>query len=139
MSARRLEEVAPNTEPVRAFAPKPRLPKGRAVRATKRETSDRLDDSPWNTRHHCGMGEVYRAEDTVLERDVAVKLVDVQWLRDGETVLLLRKEETKFGTRLLQEAQAMAKLNHRNICQFYDVVPFGDELAIVMGYIPGDG
>ena len=53
-----------------------------------------------------GMGEVYRARDTRLHRDVAIKFSDAQ-----------------FSERFEREAQAIAALNHPNICQIYDIGP----------------
>jgi eukaryotic-like serine/threonine-protein kinase len=53
-----------------------------------------------------GMGEVYRARDSRLNRDVAVKV-------SGE----------RFGERFEREARAIAALNHPNICTLYDVGP----------------
>jgi serine/threonine protein kinase len=63
-----------------------------------------------------GMGEVYRARDTRLGRDVAVKV-------SAET----------FSERFEREARAIAALNHPNICQLYDV---GDNY-LVMELIDG--
>jgi Tol biopolymer transport system component/predicted Ser/Thr protein kinase len=51
-----------------------------------------------------GMGEVYRARDTRLDRIVAIKLIQDQ-----------------FSARFEREARAIAALNHPNICQIYDV------------------
>src|ERR1700693_442602 len=53
-----------------------------------------------------GMGEVYRARDTRLNRDVAVKVSAEQ-----------------FSERFEREARAIASLNHPNICHLYDVGP----------------
>ena len=53
-----------------------------------------------------GMGEVYRAEDARLNRDVAIKVAGAE-----------------FGERFEREAKAIAALNHPNICQIYDVGP----------------
>jgi serine/threonine-protein kinase len=53
-----------------------------------------------------GMGEVYRARDTRLNREVAVK-VSVE----------------QFSERFEREARAIAALNHPNICHLYDVGP----------------
>ena len=63
-----------------------------------------------------GMGEVYRARDTRLDRIVAIKIV---------------KEE--FSERFEREARVVAALNHSNICQLYDVGPN----YLVMEYIEG--
>src|SRR6266436_4029626 len=53
-----------------------------------------------------GMGEVYRARDTRLDREVAIKISAEQ-----------------FSERFEREARAIAALNHPNICQLYDVGP----------------
>jgi serine/threonine protein kinase len=53
-----------------------------------------------------GMGEVYRARDARLNRDVAIKVSDAQ-----------------FSERFEREAKAIAALNHPNICQIYDIGP----------------
>src|SRR5258708_20728432 len=53
-----------------------------------------------------GMGEVYRARDLRLNRDVAIKVSAAQ-----------------FSERFEREAKAIAALNHPNICQLYDVGP----------------
>ena len=57
-----------------------------------------------------GMGEVYRAHDAILGRDVALKV-------------LLRElaDEPDRRARLLQEARAAASLNHPNICTIHEV------------------
>ncbi len=57
-----------------------------------------------------GMGEVYRARDTTLKRDVAIKVLPEYWSRDPER---LRRFE--------QEAQATAALNHPNIVSIFHV------------------
>src|SRR3989442_2343566 len=59
-----------------------------------------------------GMGEVYRARDTRLGRDVAVKMMASAFADDPDR---LRRFE--------QEARAIAALNHPHICQIYDVGP----------------
>ena len=56
-----------------------------------------------------GMGAVYRAEDTLLERPVAIKFVSAAGLG------------TEGQARLLQEARAAARLNHPNIVAVHDV------------------
>ena len=53
-----------------------------------------------------GMGEVYRARDTRLHRDVAIKV-----------------SQEKFSDRFEREARSIAALNHPNICHLYDVGP----------------
>src|SRR6202163_4507047 len=63
-----------------------------------------------------GMGEVYRAYDSRLKRDVAIKVSAEQ-----------------FSERFEREAQAIAALNHPNICHLYDVGPN----YLVMEYIEG--
>ena len=57
-----------------------------------------------------GMGEVYRARDTRLGRDVAVKILPAAWAADPER-----------RARFEREAQAIAALNHPNICTIHDV------------------
>ena len=52
-----------------------------------------------------GMGEVYQARDTRLDRVVAIKV-----------------SQDKFSPRFEREARAVAALNHPSICQIYDVV-----------------
>src|SRR5690349_22664313 len=56
-----------------------------------------------------GMGEVYRARDTRLKRDVAIKVLPSAYAKDGER---LRRFE--------QEAQAASALNHPNILSIFD-------------------
>ncbi len=63
-----------------------------------------------------GMGEVYRATDMRLHRDVAIKV-----------------SAERFSERFAQEARAVAALNHPNICTVYDVGPD----YLVMEYIDG--
>jgi len=63
-----------------------------------------------------GMGEVYRAHDSRLHRDVAVKVSNAQ-----------------FSERFTREARAIAALNHTNICHLYDVGPD----YLVMEYVEG--
>src|SRR5579864_1220990 len=63
-----------------------------------------------------GMGEVYRARDPRLNRDVAIKISAAQ-----------------FSERFEREAKAIASLNHRNICHLYDVGPD----YLVMEYVEG--
>jgi serine/threonine protein kinase len=57
-----------------------------------------------------GMGEVYRARDTRLGRDVAIKVLPAAWSADGDRL-----------RRFAQEARAAAGLNHPHICTIYDV------------------
>jgi serine/threonine-protein kinase len=54
------------------------------------------------------MGEVYRARDTRLKRDVAIKILPDEFARDADRV-----------SRFQREAQLLASLNHPNISQVY--------------------
>jgi serine/threonine-protein kinase len=71
------------------------------------------------------MGEVYLARDRRLERDVAIK------------VLRRKIVPQSAEQRLVQEARHLARLNHKNIVQVYDLVLHEEGLAIVMEYVPG--
>ena len=74
-----------------------------------------------------GMGEVYLALDTKLDRKVAIKVLPPDFLADEN----LKK-------RLIREAQAAAKLDHPNICAIYDVNEADSFTFIVMQYIEGE-
>jgi eukaryotic-like serine/threonine-protein kinase len=73
-----------------------------------------------------GMGEVYRARDTKLGRDVALKVLPTELA-----------EEPERRARLLREARAAASLNHSNICTIYEVGEAGDRSYIAMEVIEG--
>jgi eukaryotic-like serine/threonine-protein kinase len=73
-----------------------------------------------------GMGEVYRAHDTKLGRDVALKLLPPQFARDPERV-----------ARFKREAKLLATLNHTNIAQIYGVEDSGETHYLVMEFVPG--
>jgi eukaryotic-like serine/threonine-protein kinase len=64
-----------------------------------------------------GMGEVYKARDTRLKREVAIKICAAQ-----------------FSERFEREALVIASLNHTNICQLYDVGPN----YLVMEFVDGE-
>jgi serine/threonine protein kinase/tetratricopeptide (TPR) repeat protein len=73
-----------------------------------------------------GMGEVYAAYDPELDRKVAVKL------------LRGRSPDAEGRTRLLREAQAMAKLSHPNVIVVFDVGTFGDSVFVAMEFVEGN-
>jgi eukaryotic-like serine/threonine-protein kinase len=74
-----------------------------------------------------GMGAVYLARDTALDRDVALK------------VLLARHaEDEEFVARFQREARASAKLNHANIVQIYTVDVESDPPYMAMEYVGGE-
>ena len=70
-----------------------------------------------------GMGTVYRARDTELDRTVAIKVLEVA---DGEA-----------RARLLHEARAASALNHPNIVTIHGVQQHGDVAFIVMEHVEG--
>src|SRR5712692_2423329 len=74
-----------------------------------------------------GMGEVYRARDTRLERTVAVKVLPANFSADAER---LRRFE--------QEARAAAALNHPNILAIYDIGAEHGSPYIVSELLDGD-
>jgi eukaryotic-like serine/threonine-protein kinase len=73
-----------------------------------------------------GMGEVYRARDTRLGRDVAVKVLPADRLSDP-----VRR------ARFEQEARAVAALNHPHIVTIHEIEKAGDTDFIVMELVPG--
>ena len=74
-----------------------------------------------------GMGEVYRAEDTRLGREVAIKVLPAYLSTDPAR-----------RARLEREARAIAAVTHPNICALYDVGREGDVEFLVLEYVQGD-
>ncbi|HVL69583.1 MAG TPA: protein kinase [Vicinamibacterales bacterium] len=74
-----------------------------------------------------GMGEVYRARDTTLQRDVAIKVLPDLFAGDAERL-----------ARFEREAQLLASLNHPNIAHVYGVERAGSRYALVMELIEGE-
>ena len=74
-----------------------------------------------------GMGEVYRAKDTRLGRDVAVKVLP-QHLTSNPAI----------RARFEREAKTVSSLNHANICTLFDVGRDGDTDFLVMELIEGE-
>src|SRR5579871_5286804 len=70
-----------------------------------------------------GMGEVYRARDTKLKRDVALKVLPEAFAADRERM-----------ARFQREAEVLASLNHPNIAQIYGV----EDRALVMELVEGE-
>src|SRR5262245_35438484 len=70
-----------------------------------------------------GMGEVYRARDPKLQRDVAIKLLPDAFAADADRM-----------ARFTREALVLASLNHPNIAAIYGV----EDCALVMELVQGD-
>jgi len=75
---------------------------------------------------HGGMGEVYRATDTILKRQVALKFLPPEVANDPERV-----------ARFQREAEVLASLNHPNIAHLYGLERSGGTLALVMELVEG--
>src|SRR4051812_4956043 len=74
-----------------------------------------------------GMGEVWRAEDSKLLRQVAIKILPAQLAADEE-----------WKNRFLREARTVAQLNHPNIATIYSIDQQDETLFIAMELIEGD-
>ena len=74
-----------------------------------------------------GMADVYKGEDTLLGRPVAIKILHANFASDDE-----------FVSRFKREAQAAGKLNHPNIVNMYDVGYDQDMHYIIMEYVDGE-
>jgi serine/threonine-protein kinase len=70
-----------------------------------------------------GMGAVYRATDTKLNRDVAIKVLPDSFAQDPDRL-----------ARFAREAQVLASLNHPNIAQIYGI----EDRALVMELVVGE-
>ncbi|MFC3114403.1 protein kinase domain-containing protein [Cellvibrio fontiphilus] len=79
-----------------------------------------------------GMGLVYRARDTRLERDVAVKCLRTELFINSHAEF-----EGHYIERFKREALLLAKLNHPNIVQIYDFIEAPEQLALVMELVDG--
>ena len=79
---------------------------------------------------HGGMGMVYRAHDTRLNRYVALKVVADEYLSSGAPIATSHE-------RFLREARAASALNHPNICTIYDVGEQGGRPYLVMELLEG--
>ena len=73
-----------------------------------------------------GMADVYLAFDTILKRDVAIKILRGSLSKDPITLM-----------RFQREASAISKLSHPNVVDVYDVGEFKDHHYIVMEYVRG--
>jgi serine/threonine protein kinase/TolB-like protein/Tfp pilus assembly protein PilF len=73
-----------------------------------------------------GMGDVYLARDTSLDRRVALKLLPADFMADAERV-----------RRFTQEAKAASALDHPNVCTIHEVVQSSSFLFIAMQYVDG--
>ena len=74
-----------------------------------------------------GMGEVYRARDAKLHRDIAIKILPERVARDPERI-----------ARFAREAQTLAALNHPNIAHIHGVEESGGVRALVMELVEGE-
>jgi Tol biopolymer transport system component len=74
-----------------------------------------------------GMGEVYRARDTKLKRDVAIKILPDEFSRDAARVSLFQRE-----------AEVLASLNHPNIAAIYDLQEVNDTRFLVLELVEGE-
>src|SRR3984885_13763448 len=70
-----------------------------------------------------GMGEVYRARDTKLDRDIAIKVIPPALAQDPERL-----------ARFEREAKVLASLNHPNIAQIYGI----EDRALIMELVAGE-
>ncbi len=73
-----------------------------------------------------GMGEVYRAHDSRLKREVAIKVLPAAFVADQERL-----------ARFEREAQLLAQLNHPNIAHIYGMEASGDAHSLVMELVEG--
>src|ERR1700728_927850 len=73
-----------------------------------------------------GMGEVYRANDSKLGREVALKVLPEAFARDAERL-----------SRFQREAKVLASLNHPNIASIYGLEDSGPTHALVMELVEG--
>jgi eukaryotic-like serine/threonine-protein kinase len=74
-----------------------------------------------------GMGEVYKARDTRLDRDVAIKILPEAFAADADRV-----------ARFQREAKTLAALNHPNIAQIFGLEQAGDVRALAMEFVAGE-
>ena len=74
-----------------------------------------------------GMGEVYRAKDSTLKREVALKVLPADVAKDRERL-----------ARFQREAEVLASLNHPHIAQIYGLERAGDTFALVMELVEGE-
>ena len=74
-----------------------------------------------------GMGEVYRARDTKLKREVAIKILPDEFSRDGDRV-----------SRFQREAEVLASLNHPNIAGIYDLAEANGSRYLVLELVEGE-
>ena len=74
-----------------------------------------------------GMGEVYRARDLKLKREVALKILPDVWSRDEDRL-----------ARFQREAELLATVSHPNIAAVYGLEQSGDTTAIVLELVEGD-
>src|SRR5215510_8300601 len=74
-----------------------------------------------------GMGEVWRARDTKLGQNVAIKTLPLEFARDAERL-----------SRLEREAKALAALNHPNVAFIYGLEEFADTRFLVLELVEGE-
>src|SRR5262245_30202423 len=74
-----------------------------------------------------GMGEVYRARDTNLKRDVAIKVLPEAFVRDGERV-----------SRLKREAELLAAVNDVHIATIYHIELTGESPLLILEMVAGE-
>src|SRR6202162_5626071 len=74
-----------------------------------------------------GMGEVYRAKDTKLDREVAIKVLPAALAQDPERLARLKREATGLASR-----------KHPNIAQIYGIEESSTGRALVMELVPGE-
>src|SRR5215475_1258930 len=74
-----------------------------------------------------GMGEVYRARDLRLKREVAIKILPEEFSRDADRV-----------NRFQREAEVLASLNHPNIAAIYDLQEANDTRFLVLELVENE-
>src|SRR5207302_2352570 len=74
-----------------------------------------------------GMGEVYRARDTKLKREVAIKILPDEFSRDPDRV-----------SRFEREAEVLASLNHPNIAAIHDLQEANGSRFLILELVDGE-